>query len=75
MRKRRQMRTLTRLWEWMIPGLIALEPGAMAIHLTSRETRTSATMTPDFAQGLVLVVEEPAGQIAANGFRAEGFGG
>ena len=29
------VRAMTLLWAWAIPGLIALEPGAMALHEAS----------------------------------------
>jgi hypothetical protein len=35
------VRAMTRFWGWVILGLIALEPGAMAFHEASRETGES----------------------------------
>ena len=34
------LRALTRLWDWVIPGLIALDPPSMAYYSASR-TRTT----------------------------------
>jgi len=30
------VRAMTRIWRWTIPGLIALEPAAMALHVQNQ---------------------------------------
>jgi hypothetical protein len=69
------VRAMTRLWAWATPGLIALEPGAMALHETSRDMGISLTAFGDFPTGLppVVKVQLPI-QTGRNELRVEGFG-
>ena len=40
MRGREQARVFARFWDWIQPGLIALEPGAMAYYAGLRDEGT-----------------------------------
>jgi len=75
MSKRWALRAMTRLWAWAIPGLIALDPAAMALHEASGETGMSRKASADFPTGLVRVVKDQVpSQAVRNQFRVEGFG-
>jgi hypothetical protein len=66
---------MTRLWGWVLPGLIALEPTAMALYVASGETDVSPRACADFPSSLVRVVRNPLpSQTVRNQFRIEGFG-
>jgi hypothetical protein len=69
------MRAMTRLWSWAIPGLIALEPAAMALHVASGEMGTSPRASANFPTRLGRVVNDQLpSQTVRNPFRVEGFG-
>jgi hypothetical protein len=66
---------MARLWGWVMPGLIALDPGAMALYAASGEMGTSPRACADFPTGPVRVVDDQLPiQTARNQFRVEGIG-
>jgi hypothetical protein len=66
---------MTRIWDWATPGLIALEPGAMALHEASGEMGMSPRASADFPTGLVRVVRDQLpSRTVPNQFRVERFG-
>jgi hypothetical protein len=68
------LRGLTRIWEWAMPGLISLEPAAMALYETSRAMGTASKQSADFPTVLMHVVRDPLpGDMARNQLRVEGF--
>jgi len=75
MPKRWPLRAMTRLWEWATPGLISLEPAAMALYETSGAMGTSPRPSADFPTVLMRVVKDPLrSEMAWNQLRVEGFG-
>jgi hypothetical protein len=69
------VRAMTRLWDWATPGLIALEPGAMALHEAWGDADISLTASADFPTGLLPVVKvQLPSQTGRNELRVEGFG-
>jgi len=69
------LRAMTRLWEWAMPGLISLEPAAMALYETSGAMGVSARRSADSSTVLVRVVKERLpSEMARNQFLVEGFG-
>jgi hypothetical protein len=68
-------RAMARIWEWAIPGLIALEPAAMAMHSVAPEADISPAgsdrLWPDSAGA---DRERKSGQTLRNQLRVEGFG-
>jgi hypothetical protein len=69
------VRAMTRLWDWATPGLIALEPAAMALHVASREMGISPRACADLPIGLLTVVKvQSPSQTGRNQLRVEGFG-
>jgi hypothetical protein len=69
------VRAMTRLWGWAIPGLIALEPAAMALHVASAEMGTSPRASANFPTRLVRVVKDQlSSQTVRNRLRVEEFG-
>ena len=69
------LHAMTRLWEWAIPGLISLEPAAMALHETSGAMSPSPRPSADFPAVLMRVVKDPLpSEMARNQLRVEGFG-
>jgi len=52
------LRAMTRLWEWAIPGLISLEPAAMALLEASGQTGFSPRASAEFPAGLVRAVPD-----------------
>jgi hypothetical protein len=75
MRMRLPLLTMTRLWGWAMPGLIALEPAAMALYEASSEMGMSPRACADFPKGLVRVVKDQLpSQTARNQFRVQEIG-
>jgi hypothetical protein len=46
------VRAMYRLWVWAIPGLIALEPAAMGLYVTSGDIDRSPNTSADSLTGL-----------------------
>jgi hypothetical protein len=46
------VRAMTRLWVWTIPGLIALEPAAMALYVASGDMGSAPIAPADGPTGL-----------------------
>jgi hypothetical protein len=69
------VRAMTRLWDWATPGLIALEPGAMALHEAWGEMDITPRGSADFPSGRLPVVKlQLPSQTGRNELRIEGFG-
>ena len=68
------LRAMTRLWEWAIPGLISLEPAAMALYETSGGMGISPRPSADFPTVLMRVVRDPLpSEMARNQLGVERF--
>jgi hypothetical protein len=69
------VRAMTRLWEWATPGLIALEPAAMALHVASREMGVSPRAARNLPIDILRVVKvQSPSQTGRNQLRVEGLG-
>ena len=75
MSTRRPARAITRIWELAMPGLIALEPAAMAVHLASREAHITPVGSRHFRPGPATAVRDrQSGQSLPTQLRVEGIG-
>ena len=69
------LRAMTRLWEWAMPGLISLEPAAMALYETSGAMGISARPSADLPTVLMRVGKDPLpGEMARHRLRVAGLG-
>jgi hypothetical protein len=75
MRMRLPVLAMTRLWGWAMPGLIAMEPAAMAAYAASSEIGISPGACADFPTSLGRDVKDQLpSHTARNQFRVEGIG-
>jgi hypothetical protein len=75
MRMRLPVLAMTRLWGWALPGLIAMEPAAMAVYAASSEMGISPRAGADFPTSVGGVVKHQLlSRIARNQFRVVGIG-
>jgi hypothetical protein len=66
---------ITRLWGWALPGLIALEPGAMGLYVTSGDMDRSHNTPANDPTGLTRDVRDRTpSQSVRSQLRVEGFG-
>jgi hypothetical protein len=69
------VRAMTQLWDWSIPGLIALEPAAMGLYVALGETASSPQAPAGGPTGLARNVKDLApSQTDRSQRRVEGFG-